>query len=271
MTVLNMIQPSKLLFMLCLLFNSGPVQVFNMGEAQADEITLAVASNFAVPVKKIITDFEQSTPHKVRLILGSSGKLFAQIIHGAPYDIFLSADQTKPARLETDGRAIERFTYAIGGLALWSSQANYILAGADILKAGKFRKIALANPKLAPYGVAARDTLQALDLYEALSKKFITGENIAQTYHFISSGNAELGFIALSQLRSMAQLQSITANNGSFWIIPEELYTPIAQDAVLLKKAAHNPAALAFMAYLRSEGAKNILLRYGYKIPKEAS
>lgn len=226
----------------------------------AADVTIAVASNFAAPVKEIIRDFEKHTGHRVTLVLGSSGRIFAQISHGAPFDVFLSADSLKPAALEAQGRTVagSRFIYAIGALALWSPQPDLIDNNANILKEGHFQRLALANPRLAPYGVAAREVLQSLDLYDSLSAKFVRGENIAQTYQFIATGNADLGFIARAQLPA----------SGSVWLIPEDLHAPIRQEAVILKPAEKNPAAHAFARFLRSDRVEELINRYGYKMPE---
>ncbi|MBL4767483.1 MAG: molybdate ABC transporter substrate-binding protein [Rhodobacteraceae bacterium] len=233
-----------------------------MSPAMAAEITLAVASNFAAPAKEMIQKFEQQTGHRVRLVLGSSGRMYAQITHGAPFDVFLSADRAKPAALDSRGLTLagSRFTYAVGTIVLWSPRPGFITANGDVLKEGHFKRLALANPKLAPYGLAARETLQALGLYHSLSPKFVQGENIAQTYQFIATGNAELGFIARGQVPK--------DGDGSVWIIPDSLHSPLRQDAVLLKRADHNPAALAFMIFLRSEQAQKIILAHSYILPE---
>lgn len=245
-------------YLLCLM-------VFLLGtkNAPGEEVTIAVASNFTAPAKAIIAVFEEETNHQVKLVLGASGRIFAQIRHGAPFDIFLSADRIKPAELERQGMAVpdSRFTYAIGALALWSPGADFKVNNAVILKEGYFEKLALANPKLAPYGLAAAQVMQSLDLYEALSSKFVRGENIAQTYQFVASGNADLGFVALSQLGHDPK--------GSVWLIPQALHQPIRQDAILLKSAADNQAAQAFMGFLRKPAIKELIGRYGYIIPKE--
>lgn len=233
-----------------------------MSTAMAAEVTLAVASNFAAPAKKMIQKFEQQTGHRVRLILGSSGRMYAQITHGAPFDVFLSADRAKPAALESRGLTVtgSRFTYAVGTIVLWSPRPGFVTTNGDVLKDGRFKRLALANPKLAPYGVAARETLQALGLYHSLSPKFVQGENIAQTFQFIATGNAELGFIARGQIPG--------ADSGSVWIIPDSLHSPLHQDAVLLKRGEHNPAALAFIRYLRSDPAQKLITQFGYTLPE---
>lgn len=232
--------------------------------AQAAEINIAAASNFAGPIKMIIAHFERKTGHRANLTLGASGRFYAQINHGAPFQVFLSADRLKPAALEASGMGLSRFTYAIGRLALWSAQDTLIQGNNEILKEGSFRKIALASPKLAPYGKAAIDVLRALGLKEALSPKFVRGENIAQTYQFVATGNADLGFVSLSQIMEKGILRA-----GSVWMIPQELHSPIQQDAILLKSARHNQAAIAFMHYLKSGPARDIIRDFGYLLPTE--
>ncbi len=238
-----------------------PVMMLTGGTTQAGDVTIAVASNFAGPVKVIIAAFEQQTGHHVRLTLGSSGKVFAQINHGAPFDMFLSADKTKPAMLEKLGMTVpgSRFTYAIGTLALWSPQPGLVSEKADIFVNGKIRRLAIANPGLAPYGVAARQVLEELKLYHRLSARLVRGENIAQTYQFVATGNADAGFVALSQIQHAG---------GSRWIIPRRLYRAIKQDSVLMKAAKNNPAARAFCNFLQTEQARKIIRNFGYKTPE---
>lgn len=233
--------------------------------ALAARVNVAVASNFTAPMKALTAEFEKKTGHQVRLSFGSSGKFYAQINHGAPFQLFLSADQAKPAALEKRQMILpgSRFTYAIGSLALWSPDKDVVMADGGILNQSHWHKLAIANPKLAPYGAAARDTLTALGLYPRLRGKLVRGENIAQAYQFVASGNAELGFVAMSQILSDGQLQ-----RGSMWRVPESLYRPIRQDAVLLKSAADNPAALALSQYLRSNEVQTLISRYGYQPPR---
>ena len=223
---------------------------------------LAVASNFTPTMKNLVKVFEKSHRHKVRVSYGSSGKLYAQIKHGAPFHGLLSADQDKISRLVRDGLAHERdqFTYAIGTLVLWSSRENYVDSQGQILQSGNFQRLALANDKLAPYGLAAKQVLQHLQLIDTTQKKWITGENIAQTFQFVRSGNAQLGFIARSQLKPNTQ--------GSYWLIPMDLYDPIKQDGILLKSASNNSAASAFMSFLTSATAQNIIHSFGYRLPQ---
>lgn len=233
-----------------------------IGVVYADTVHVAVASNFTEAMKEVVTQFEKNSEHTVILSFGSSGKFFAQIQNGAPFQVFLSADQSKPEALEKSGFTIadSRFTYAIGALALWSIKPDFVDKDYNNLKTDSFNKLALANPKLAPYGVAAVEVLEALDLKQTTESKWVMGENIAQTYQFIATGNADLGFVALSQIMSKGHI-----TEGSSWIIPSELYSPIRQDAVLLKKAKDSAGAKALVDYLRSDEARAIIHSYGYK------
>ncbi|GAB2198979.1 molybdate ABC transporter substrate-binding protein [Sessilibacter sp. MAH4] len=228
----------------------------------ADEVHVAVAANFTAAMKEAVVDFEQKSNHKVIVSFGSSGKIYSQIKNGAPYQVFLSADQTKPELLENEGLTVagSRFTYAIGALALWSAKENFIDDQFTVLKSGTFNKLALANPKLAPYGAAALEVLEALNLTQQTNPKLVKGDNIAQTYQFVATGNADLGFVALSQIMNKGQLIS-----GSSWIVPTDLYSPIRQDAVLLENAQNNQAALDLLTYLKSDAAREIIHSYGYK------
>ena len=226
----------------------------------AEEVQVAVASNFTAPIKTIAADFEQQTKHKVLLSFGATGKFYAQIKNGAPFDVLLAADDVIPKKLEQEGAAIvgSRFTYAIGRLVLWSAQDNFV--DPNVLQRGNFQHLALASPKLAPYGAAAIDVLTHLSLLKPLESKFVQGENISQAFQFISSGNAELGFVALSQVYLNGNLKS-----GSAWIIPDKYYSPIRQDAVLLTSAKDKAAAQAFMSYLKTPKAKAVMSAYGYR------
>jgi molybdate transport system substrate-binding protein len=232
-----------------------------LNPSYADEIHVAVASNFTAAIKDLAARFEQQTQHQVTLSFSSSGKIFAQIQHGAPFQLFLSADQTKPKALEKGGWVVpgSRFTYALGSLVLWSAQPDKVVNDSGILHTDDFNKLALANPKLAPYGAAAVQVLEALQLTSATQRKWVMGENIAQTYQFIATGNAELGFVALSQVIATEALAA-----GSGWRVPTELHQPIRQDAVLLKRAQDHVGARAFWTYLRSEEAQTIIRSYGY-------
>jgi molybdate transport system substrate-binding protein len=229
--------------------------------AFADEVNVAVAANFTAPMKVIAARFEQATGHKVLASYGATGKFYAQIRNGAPFDILLAADDATPAKLDQENATAPntRFTYAIGKLVLWSPQAGVVDAKGDVLKAGKFDHLAVANPKLAPYGLAAVETLQKLNLLSALQPKFVTGENIGQTYQFVASGAAPLGFVAMSQVYEDNQLKS-----GSAWVVPSHLYSPIRQDAVVLTRGSHKPAVAAFVAYLKGAAATAIIRSYGY-------
>lgn len=231
--------------------------------AQADEVQVAVAANFVTPLEEISTAFYKATGHQLKVSSGASGKFYAQIKNGAPFQVFLSADEEKPIQLEKDGLAVigTRFTYAIGKLVLWSANSTIVDAKGQVLNSGTFNKLAIANPKLAPYGEAAIETLTALKLKDKLEPKFVMGENISQTYQFVVSGNAELGFVALSQVTKNNRLTS-----GSGWIVPEKLYSPIKQDAVLLTTGKDNEAARQLMAFLKSERALEIIRSYGYGV-----
>ncbi|MFV8819990.1 molybdate ABC transporter substrate-binding protein [Haliea sp. E17] len=228
------------------------------GRVGAAEVAVAVASNFSAPLQAIIGVFAEQTGHSVQVSTASSGKLFAQIQHGAPFDIFLSADEEKPTALGESGEALAetRLTYAVGRLALWGSKTA--VNPRPLLETAAFQRLAMANPRLAPYGVAARETLQALGLWDAVQDKLVTGENISQTWQFVATGNAELGFVALSQV-----IRDGRVPPGA-WLVPAELHSPIRQDAVLLARAAKNPAARALLAFLRSPEATAIIRGYGY-------
>ena len=231
--------------------------------ANADEVQVAVAANFTAPMQRIAADFEKDTGHKVQLAFGSTGKLYAQIRNGAPFEILLAADDTTPAKLEKEGAGVagSRFTYAIGKLVLWSSQPGVVDDKGDVLKKGDFKHVAIANPKLAPYGAAAIETLAALKLLDAIQPRFVQGENIAQTHQFVATGNAELGFIALSQVMKDGKIAA-----GSAWIVPASLHQPIRQDAVLLDKGNGKAAAEALMKYLRSDQAAAVITSFGYAL-----
>lgn len=228
---------------------------------QAESINVAVASNFAQPMKELVSRFERNTGHNVTLSFGSAGKLYAQITHGAPFAVFLSADQKMPQLLEESGRAVRgsRFTYAEGRLVLWSSRQGFLERGVAVLTDGQFKRLALANPKLAPYGKAAVEVLEHLGLIASTRPKWIQGENISQTFQFVASGNAELGLVALSQVKDR-----LDGGNGSGWVIPQSLYQPIRQDFVLLEFAKQNAAAKGLLAFLKTPEARSIIEAYGY-------
>jgi molybdate transport system substrate-binding protein len=228
---------------------------------QAGEIRVAVASNFAIPMQEISGKFEQESPHEVTLIPGSTGKHYAQIVNGAPFDVFFAADRERPALLEQDGHAVpgSRFTYALGRLVLWSPDATLVDDTGRVLDGHDFRRLAIANPRLAPYGRAAQQVLEALGLWQPLQARLVRGENIAQAFQFVASGNAELGFVALSQV-----VHSGATGQGSSWRIPVELHAPIEQQAVLL---TDKPAASAFMDFVQSDRARAIIRSFGYETP----
>ena len=232
------------------------------GPALAGEAVIAVASNFSDAMDRLQPEFERQHRHELMVSFGSTGKLYAQIVNGAPFDVFLSADQARPKRLVDMKLAVKgsRFTYAVGQLALWSAdQGRNLEDGKEALR-GEFRKLAIANPALAPYGQAADTALNRLGLAEKLSGKFVLGENAGQAFAFVASGNAELGLIALSQIMSPRNQLG-----RSHWKVPQELYNPIRQDAALLSKSVNNQAALAFLEFLRSEKAKMIIRASGYR------
>ena len=231
------------------------------GSLHAAELNVAVAANFTAPMKEIGAAFEQQTGYKLALSFGSTGKFYAQIKNGAPFEAFLAADDETPARLEKEGLAVDRtrYTYAIGKLVLWSKQPGIVDDKGEVLRKGQFDRIALADPRLAPYGAAAMQTLQKLGLADTLSGKFVQGESIGQTYQFVATQNAPLGFVALSQVFTQGRV-----TEGSAWIVPETLYEPIRQDALILDKGKDNPAAAELMRYLQGDTAKNIIRSYGY-------
>ena len=231
-------------------------------QSTADEIRVATASNFRDAMSALASKFEQESGHSVVPIFGSTGKHFAQIINGAPFDAFFAADARRPEQLDQDGAAIpgSRFTYAMGKLVLWSPEANYVDANGVVLERGAFHYLAIANPELAPYGTAARDVLESLGLWESLSQRLVLGENIGQAFLYVQSGNADLGFIAWSQLVG----NNTTPIQGSVWQVPENLYRPIEQQAVLLND---REAARAFMSFIRSPEAARIIRKHGYTLP----
>ncbi|WP_346840005.1 molybdate ABC transporter substrate-binding protein [Microbulbifer sp. SAOS-129_SWC] len=231
-------------------------------QARAGEVTVAVASNFTAPMKEIAAAFERESGHRVKLVFGSSGKFYAQIRNGAPFQVFFSADRAKPRTLDADGLAVpgSRFTYAVGSLALWSPQAGRVRDGAALLQSGDFGKLALANPRLAPYGTAALEVLRSLHLQAATRSHWVQGENIAQTFQFVASGNADLGFVALSQIQHGGRIE-----RGSAWIVPASLYQPIRQDAVLLPAGADSAAARSLLRFVRGKHAAAIIESYGYR------
>lgn len=229
--------------------------------ATAGEVQVAVAANFTAPMQRIAAEFEKDTGHRAKLAFGSTGKFYAQVKNGAPFELLLAADDETPARLEKEGQAAPgtRFTYAIGRLVLWSSRDGYVDAKGEVLRTGDFRHLAIANPKTAPYGAAAVAVLKKLKLFDAVQARLVQGENIAQTQQFVGTGNAQLGFVALSQVARDGRIAS-----GSGWIVPSSLHEPIRQDALVLAKGRANPAAQALADYLKSDKARAIITSYGY-------
>jgi len=229
----------------------------------ADDVQVAVAANFTAPLQAIAAAFEQDTGHHVVASPGATGQLYAQINNGAPYEVFLSADDTTPAKLESEGATVKgsRFTYAIGTLALWSPKDGYVDDKGQVLKGDTYQHLAIANPKTAPYGLAATQVLDHLKLTQATQSKRVEGQNITQAFQFVQTGNAELGFVALSQVYKDGKITS-----GSAWQVPQALYDPIRQDAVVLNKGKDNAAAKAFVEYLRGAKAAQVIRSYGYAL-----
>ena len=232
-------------------------------QVNAGEVVVAVAANFTAPMQKIAQAFEQDTGHKAQLAFGSTGKFYAQIKNGAPFQVLLAADDETPARLEKEGFAIAntRFTYATGRLALWSKQPNLVNDSGDVLRSKSFSKLAIADPKLAPYGAAAMEVINALGVLPLVKDKLVQGESIGQTFQFVMSENAQLGFVALSQISIDGHI-----TQGSAWVVPQNLYTPLKQDAVLLNAGKDQASALALLKYLQSERVKTIVRSYGYAL-----
>ena len=229
--------------------------------AQAGEVTVAVAANFAGPLAKIGEGFTAATGHTLKLSAGATGKFYTQIIAGAPFEVLIAADDETPKKLIAEGHAIagSNFTYAIGKLVLWSAQLGYVDDQGAVLAGGKFSHVAIANPKIAPYGAAGLEVIKARGLGDAIAPKLVTAESIAQAYQFVVTGNAELGFVALSQVAVPGK-----PVQGSYWLVPASLYTQIKQDAVLLKLGEKSAAAKALLDYLKSAPAKAVIQAYGY-------
>ena len=228
----------------------------------AAEVKVAVAANFAQTLKEISTVFEKDTGHKLAITQGSTGKLYAQISQGAPFEVFLSADDETPEKLITEGKAITgtRFTYAIGRLALWSPKPDLVDEGGQVLKTDKFRFLAIANARVAPYGRAAVQVMQKLGVLASIEPRVVQGESITQTFQFVSTGNAQLGFVALSQINENGKIKS-----GSAWIVPENMHEQLRQDAVLLNPGKDSAAATSFLNFLKSDKAKKIIAAHGYQ------
>ena len=258
--------PSRLLRLFgWVIISSGAVVC---ATAKAEEVTVAVAANFAAPMQKIAQAFEQDTGHKALLAFGATGKFYAQIKNGAPFAVLLSADDETPARLEKEGVAIAgtRFTYAIGRLALWSKNPLLVDDKGQVLLSNatdknSFKKIAIADPKLAPYGAAAMEVLDRMGALAKVRSKLVQGDSIGQAFQFVMTENAELGFVALSQISIDGRI-----TQGSAWVVPQNLYTPLKQEAVLLPLGKNNAAALALMKYMRTDRAQAIIRSYGYSL-----
>ena len=241
-------------------------QFFFLNEAIADEIKIAVASNFYPTMKELVTHFESITPNSdttnnIVLISGSSGKHYAQILNGAPFDLFFSADKLRPNMLEKEEvfNNQSRFTYALGKLALWSPFNEYVDSDGQVLYTDDFRFLAIANPKIAPYGVASKETLTSMNLWQDMESKLVRGENIAQTFQFAKSGNAKLGFVSYSQILSLN-----SSSEGSYWLVPQDMYQPIEQQAILLKDSS---LGKDFLSFIMSDEALDIIKRNGYDLP----
>ena len=229
--------------------------------ARAGEVQVAVAANFAGPLARIAEGFSAATGHVLKVSSGATGKFYAQIVAGAPFEVLIAADDETPRKLVAEGHALagSNFTYAIGRLVLWSSQAGFVDEQGAVLGSDRVRHVAIANPKVAPYGAAALEVIRARGLEPALAPKLVTAESIAQAYQFAFTGNAELGFVALSQVAVPGKPPA-----GSYWLVPSHLYGEIRQDAVLLKAGENNPAAAALLAYLKSDAARAVIRDYGY-------
>ncbi|HEX8593030.1 MAG TPA: molybdate ABC transporter substrate-binding protein [Pseudomonas sp.] len=242
---------------------TGLLAALALNTAFADEVQVAVAANFTAPIQAIAKDFEKDTGHKLVASFGSSGQFYTQIKNGAPFEVFLSADDTTPAKLEQEGEIVKgsRFTYAIGTLALWSAKDGYVDGKGEVLKGNTFEHLSIANPKAAPYGLAATQVLDKLGLTSAIQPKIVEGQSITQAYQFVSTGNAELGFVALSQIFKDGKLTS-----GSAWIVPADLHEPIKQDAVILNKGKDNAAAKALIDYLKGPKAAAVIKSFGYQL-----
>ena len=230
----------------------------------AGEVHVAVAVNFAAPMERIVPLFEKESGHTVKVNQGSTGKLYSQIKGGAPFDVLLAADEATPKRLVQEGMASgsSRFVYAVGRLVLWSVQPDFVDGKGAVLTKSGFGKLAIANPRLAPYGVAAKEALEKLTMWNAMQGKLLRGEDIAQAYQFVATENAELGFVALSQI-----MRNGKVSEGSWWLVPSEMYKPLRQSAVMLSGAKDPAAAQAFLAFLRGGKAAAVMRGFGYELP----
>lgn len=230
-------------------------------QAPAAEVQVAVAANFAAPLAKLAEGYSAATGHVLKASAGSTGRFFSQIVAGAPFDVLLAADDETPKKLLAAGHGVpgSHYTYAIGRLVLWSATPGLVNAEGAVLASPRWRHLAVADPKLAPYGAAAMEVLRARGLAESLAGRIVTGETIAQAYQFVATGNAELGFVALSQVAQPGKPMQ-----GSMWRVPAALHAEIRQDALLLKAGAANPAATALLDYLKTPAARAVIQAYGY-------
>lgn len=242
---------------------AGLVAALAFGSVHADEVQVAVAANFTAPIQAIAANFEKATGHTLVAAYGATGQFYTQIKNGAPFQVFLSADDTTPQKLEAEGETVKgsRFTYAVGALALWSAQPGYVDAQGEVLKQNQFKHLSIANPKTAPYGLAAAQVLARAGLTEQVRDKLVEGQNITQAYQFVSTGNAELGFVALSQIYKDGKV-----TRGSAWIVPASMHDPIKQDAVILNTGKDSVAAKALVEYLKGPDAAAIIKSYGYEL-----
>lgn len=243
---------SPLSLFVCLAFSTA---------VQAADVQVAVAANFAVPMARIAEAFTAATGHGVKASTGSTGKFFTQIVAGAPFEVLLAADDETPKKLVAEGHAVagSSFTYAIGKLVLFSATPGFVDAQGAVLTSHKVKHVAIANPKLAPYGAAAVQVLKARGLTDTVTPRLVTAESIAQAYQFVITGNAEVGFVALSQVAVPGKPAV-----GSYWVVPQVLYGPIRQDAVLLKAGDKNPAAKALLDFLKTDAARQTMRGFGY-------
>ena len=232
----------------------------SVAQVSASEVSVAVAANFVESARAVAEAFHTATGDTALISPGASGQLFTQISHGAPYEVFLSADAERPQALVAGGYAVgqSRFTYAVGRLALYSTTPGLVDGQGLVLKRPDLRTVAIADPAVAPYGVAAEETMRKMGVYDALKPKIVKGASIAQAYQFVATGAAEIGFVAQSQI--------VTVKGGSRWLVPEALHAPIEQQAVLLKAGANDPAARAFLDFLKTPAARTIISRYGYDV-----
>lgn len=243
------------------LFLSTAALLLASWSAQAAQATVAVAANFAEPLRALAAVLEKTTGHRLEIVVGATGRLYAQIANGAPFDLFLAADQATVAKTESEGLTVpgSRFLYATGQLVLWSARPDLVDKQGQVLRQDGWRRLAVANPRTAPYGAAALQTLAQLGLTQALAPRLVQGESIAQTYNFAHTGNAELAFVALSQVLEGGRLKS-----GSMWVVPAQYHEPIRQDAVLLKRGARNEAARALVKLMQSPAGQDLIRSFGY-------